>query len=57
VFVDATDPRDRIYGLYGIAADSMDEELTPDYNKTVEEVYIPTARTFDYQEQLPSAPC
>ncbi|KAI0098083.1 heterokaryon incompatibility protein-domain-containing protein [Nemania sp. FL0031] len=34
----ATDPRDKIYGLYGVASDSS-VLITPDYTKTVGEVY------------------
>lgn len=40
----ATDPRDKIYGLYGIAQGVNDSELTPDYNKSIEDVYIQTTR-------------
>jgi hypothetical protein len=41
---DATNPRDHLYGIYGLVADSRDEALKPDYNKPVEEVYIQTTR-------------
>ncbi|KAF2965631.1 hypothetical protein GQX73_g7923 [Xylaria multiplex] len=34
----ATDPRDKIYGLYGVASDSS-ALITPDYTKAVDEVY------------------
>jgi len=43
-FSQVTDGRDKIYGLYGIASGVDDPELTPDYNKAVEEVYIQTTR-------------
>jgi hypothetical protein len=37
-----TDPRDKIYGLLGLATDNLD--IIPDYNKTPQEVYIDVAR-------------
>lgn len=37
-----TDPRDKIYGLLGLATDSLD--IIPDYKKTPQEVYIDVAR-------------
>jgi hypothetical protein len=44
----ATDPRDKVYGLLGIATDldPLDESLFPDYDKSVEEVYTAIARHF-----------
>jgi hypothetical protein len=39
----ATNPRDKIYGLYGIAA-VRDPKMAPDYNKSVQQVYIEVAR-------------
>jgi len=41
---DAMDPRDHIYGLYGIASYSQDDELRPDYDKPGNEVYIHTTK-------------
>jgi hypothetical protein len=43
-FSHATDPRDKIYGLYGIASGVDDIELAPDYKKSVAEVYVQTTR-------------
>ena len=40
----ATDPRDKIYALLGIATDTEDVMLNPDYEASVEEVYARTAR-------------
>ena len=37
-----TDPRDKIYGLLGLATDNLD--IIPDYKKTPQEVYIDVAR-------------
>jgi hypothetical protein len=37
-----TDPRDKIYGLLGLATDNLD--IVPDYNKTPQEVYTDVAR-------------
>src|SRR3981189_706837 len=37
-----TDPRDKIYGLLGLATDNLD--ITPDYRKSPQEVYIDVAR-------------
>lgn len=36
----ATDPRDRIFGLLGLASDRAELNITPDYRKTCCEVYI-----------------
>ncbi|KAH8588292.1 heterokaryon incompatibility protein-domain-containing protein [Bisporella sp. PMI_857] len=38
----STDPRDKIYGLLGLATDNLD--IIPDYKKTPQEVYIDVAR-------------
>ncbi|KAJ3529386.1 hypothetical protein NM208_g9784 [Fusarium decemcellulare] len=35
----ATDPRDKIYGLMGLANAKAKQEITIDYNKSVQEVY------------------
>jgi hypothetical protein len=42
--IGATDEKDRIFGLLGIARDSNALEIVPDYNKTVVEVYSHAAR-------------
>lgn len=39
--LDATNPRDKVYGFLGLAT----ENITPDYTKPVSEVYTDTART------------
>ena len=39
--VNTTDPRDRVYGLLGLASDGMD--ILPDYSRSVQEVYIAAA--------------
>jgi hypothetical protein len=36
----ATDPRDKIYGLLGLAADVEDGDIVPDYHKSAEQVYL-----------------
>lgn len=40
----ATDPRDRVYGLLGLAIDSPEEELDVDYGLSVRDVYISVAK-------------
>ncbi|KAH7382075.1 heterokaryon incompatibility protein-domain-containing protein [Cadophora sp. MPI-SDFR-AT-0126] len=40
----ATDPRDNIYGIYGMFSDDLDEEQKPDYNATPEDVYVKTTK-------------
>lgn len=40
---DSTDPRDKIYGLLGLATD--DHGIIPDYRKSVQDVYIDVARS------------
>ena len=47
-FFHATDPRDHIYALLGIASDS-DDFPEPDYRKTLEQVYKETASCFVQQ--------
>jgi hypothetical protein len=49
---EASDPRDKIYGLYGLMGDSIDEFIKPDYTKSVEEVY--THATFHFISQSQS---
>lgn len=39
----STDPRDKIYGLLGLATDNPD--IVPDYKKSVRDVYIDVARS------------
>ncbi|KAJ9644536.1 hypothetical protein H2201_000310 [Coniosporium apollinis] len=43
VHLNATDPRDRIYGLLGIAEDAEALHITPDYTKSTEAVYTEVA--------------
>lgn len=45
-YFQATDPRDKIFALLGIATDNETLGLHPDYRKTSDEVYIDLARTF-----------
>ncbi|KAL5330530.1 hypothetical protein ACEPPN_000047 [Leptodophora sp. 'Broadleaf-Isolate-01'] len=40
----ATNPRDHIYGVYGIVSDATDEELKADYGAPVEEIYVKTTK-------------
>ena len=40
----ATDPRDKIYGLLGLASDGLD--VCVDYNKSVQDVYVDFFQTF-----------
>jgi hypothetical protein len=42
--LDCKDPRDRIFGLLGIAEDSEELGLCADYHKSCQEVYTDTAR-------------
>ena len=42
--LNATDPRDKIYGLLGLATDSGQLGILPDYEKTIIEVYNDTSR-------------
>jgi hypothetical protein len=41
---EATDPRDKIYGLLGVASDAQALGITPNYSSTIQEVYIDVAR-------------
>lgn len=45
----ATNPRDQIYGLYGLMNDQIDAFLQPDYTKSVEEVFAHTTLHFMHQ--------
>jgi hypothetical protein len=40
----ATDPRDKVFALVGMASDALDESIQPDYHKSVSEVYISMAK-------------
>lgn len=40
----ATDPRDQVYGLLGIAGDSGEPYFLPDYSQSVRDVYINVTR-------------
>lgn len=42
--IDSTDPRDRVYGLLGIANDEAARDIIPDYTLSCEQAYIMTAR-------------
>ena len=42
--LNATDPRDKIYGLLGLATDSEQLCILPDYDKSITEVYTDTSR-------------
>ncbi|RSL97737.1 hypothetical protein CDV31_012917 [Fusarium ambrosium] len=46
----ATDPRDKIYGLFGLANDDAKSSLTIDYNKSVQEVYEEVTRYLIFSE-------
>jgi hypothetical protein len=39
----ATDPRDKVYSLLGLATEQDRTALKPDYNKSIEQVFIDTA--------------
>ncbi|KAF2759826.1 hypothetical protein EJ05DRAFT_311340 [Pseudovirgaria hyperparasitica] len=39
----ATNPRDRVYGLLGLAEDAIELDLKVDYGSSIEDVYIDTA--------------
>ena len=40
----ATDPRDKVFAILGLVVDAEDEELQPDYDASVRDVHINTAR-------------
>jgi hypothetical protein len=40
-----TDPRDKIFALAGLSADGFGDQVEPDYNMTLEEVYLKLRRT------------
>jgi hypothetical protein len=64
----ATDPRDKVFALLGIAADTKALGLHPDYRKSCEEVYTDFARTLiqngyiellslcEFPKQIPGLP-
>jgi hypothetical protein len=45
----STDPRDKIYGLLGLATDG--QEIIPDYNKSVQDVYVEVVQKQIEKEQ------
>jgi len=48
IILEATDPRDKVYGLLGLAADRNELEefgILPDYSKSCQDVYISVAAT------------
>jgi hypothetical protein len=45
----STDPRDKIYGLLGLATDG--QEIIPDYNKSVQDVYLEVVQKQIEKEQ------
>ncbi|KAK3719210.1 hypothetical protein LTR37_004429 [Vermiconidia calcicola] len=52
-FCDATNPRDQVYGVLGLLSPSLAKTITPDYAKTVEEVYEDfTARLASFSKAL-----
>ena len=44
ISLNATDPRDKIYGLLGLATDTEQLGILPDYEKSIIEVYTDTSR-------------
>jgi Heterokaryon incompatibility protein (HET) len=42
--IEATDPRDRVYGLLGIGNDEVSREIIPDYEISCAQAYILTAK-------------
>jgi len=48
----ATDPRDRVFGLLGLAKDSRELGILPDYTKTCDTVYIETAQALIKQGHI-----
>ncbi|KAM0330173.1 hypothetical protein ACHAQA_004346 [Verticillium albo-atrum] len=54
----ATDARDRVFALVGIATDGTHPLVAPDYNKTAEQVFLDTARyLFAQQDSLGELLC
>jgi len=47
----ATDPKDHIYGLLGILEEGLEAKITPDYEKTVGEVYCEAICLWVEEEQ------
>ena len=39
----STDPRDKIYGLLGLASDAKQLKIAPDYSKSITEAYTEAA--------------
>jgi len=50
-FRKASNPRDKVYGLYGLMNDQVNLFLKPDYKKTVEEVFSHTTLHFIHQSK------
>ncbi|KAH8665163.1 heterokaryon incompatibility protein-domain-containing protein [Tricladium varicosporioides] len=48
---EATDPKDKIYSLYGLMGDHTNEYLKPNYSLSVAEVYSNTSRHFIMQSK------
>ncbi|KAM0279439.1 hypothetical protein ACHAQH_004599 [Verticillium albo-atrum] len=46
----ATDPRDRVFALVGLAEDGAHPLVAPDYNKTAEQVFVDAAKFLFMQE-------
>jgi hypothetical protein len=53
-FKDATDPRDKVYGILNLALlrPELDYLLRPDYTSTVECVYIRSANTSSWSREI-----
>lgn len=47
----ASDPRDKIYALYGLMGDRMNDLLQPDYTKPIAEVFATTTQYFILQNK------
>ncbi|KAJ6779832.1 hypothetical protein PWT90_08796 [Aphanocladium album] len=45
----ASDPRDKIYALYGLMGDKMNDLLKPDYSRPVAEIFASTTQYFIQQ--------
>ncbi|KAH8665064.1 heterokaryon incompatibility protein-domain-containing protein [Tricladium varicosporioides] len=44
--IEATDPRDKIFALWGLASDAEEQEFQPDYDKSCTDVYTEAALAF-----------
>ncbi|KAJ4148562.1 hypothetical protein LMH87_003026 [Akanthomyces muscarius] len=47
----ASDPRDKIYALYGLMGDQMNDLLQPDYTKPIAEIFAATTQYFILQNK------